>query len=203
MPPRSIYAEPVPRNVPTVKSCELCNVGASQDDEYFRDVIVKYRRVADLPQAQQQIDAMVRAAGKPAKRKYAEATMRAFVDIEVRTRKGLVLGTAPAYRVDGQRLYRAVARYVRGLHRLELGARVPDGATITVGLEPERIFAATDEVHHVFSGAPRRVVQEGVFWYAWMSPRDRPEASAWLLVFFDAFPLLGFVHPPRAAAPNA
>lgn len=186
-----------------MKACERCNVGASQDDEYFRDAIVKYHRVADLPQAQRQVEAMVRAAGKPQKRKYAEATMRAFVDVEVRTPEGLVIGTAPAYRVDGERLYRAGTRYVRGLHRLELGARVSDGATITVGLDPERIFAATDQVHDVFGGARRRVVQKGVFWYAWMSPRDRPEASAWLLVFFDAFPLVAFVHPPGAKAPTA
>jgi hypothetical protein len=203
VPPKSIYSAPLPSDPPTVKACAPCNAGASQDDEYFRDVVVKYHRVADLPQAQEQVEAMIRAAGKPAKRRYAEATWRSFVDVERRTPAGLIIGTAPAYVVDAPRIERSVRRYVRGLHRYQLGKRVPDGFTINVAVNADHVRASAKDVADVFAAARRRIVQAGVFWYAWVSPRDRPEASAWLLVFFDAFPLMGFVHPPGAETPKA
>jgi hypothetical protein len=203
VPPKSIYSAPLPPDVPTVKACASCNAGASNDDEYFRDVVVKYHRVADLPQAQQQVDAMIRAAGKPAKRRYAEATWRSFIDVERRTPAGLILGTAPAYIVDVPRIERAVQRYVRGLHRYQLGSRVPDGSTVNVAVNADHVRASGKDVVNVFAAAGRRIVQAGVYWYAWVSPPDRPEASAWLLVLFDAFRLMGFVHPPGASARTA
>jgi hypothetical protein len=197
VPPKAIYAKPLPSKVPTVKACDSCNAGASQDDEYFRDVVLKYHRVADLPQAQQQLAAMFRAAKKPQKAKYAAATLRSFVETAFRTPAGLILGPAPAYRVDVPRLERAVSRYVRGLHRYQLGARVPDGSTVTTAVYPDHIVASTPEVLGLFSRGSRRVIQPGVFWYSWVLT-TRQGFTGWLLVFFDVFPVLGYVHPPVA-----
>ena len=40
----------------------------------------------------------------------------------------------------------------------------------------------------------RRVIQEGVFWYDYVVAADNPAVSMWLLVFFDAYPLLVVAH---------
>jgi len=197
IPPKSIYQKPGPSHAPSVKACASCNHGASQDDEYFRDTVLMYYRVADLPQAQQQFEAMFRAVRNPNKRKYAEAVLRGFVEREVRTTAGLILPPLTGYKIDVPRLERTVARYVTGLYRHQLGARVPDGATVRTAVKPDVIVAHTPEVLGIFNRGSRRVVQEGVFWYSWRLVKDG--GSAWLLVFFDAFPLLGIVYPPGKA----
>jgi hypothetical protein len=52
IPPKNIFRDPKPATLRSVKACLDCNGGPSDDDEYFRDVIVKYHDVVDLPQAQ-------------------------------------------------------------------------------------------------------------------------------------------------------
>ena len=82
VPPASIYSSPPPANAPTVKACVACNTGASLDDEYFRDCILKYHRVYERPAAKSQVSAMLRAAAKPQKRKYIDATPEPLHEFE-------------------------------------------------------------------------------------------------------------------------
>jgi hypothetical protein len=64
----------------------------------------------------------------------------------------------------------------------------------------EEILRRQDKVADVFRNAHQRIVGEQVFWYKWGPSLEFPNASAWLLVFFDAFPILGVIHPPQPAA---
>jgi hypothetical protein len=166
IPPRSIYAQPTPASRPLVKSCLTCNNGASDDDEYFRDVVVRHSHISTLPQAQRQLWAMFRAAGKPAKVTYARGILDAFVDVEVKTQAGLYLGQPPAYRVDANRMTRILRRYVRGLYRWEMGERLPVTSIVEVIANPDQVNQAQSDIERVFQGAKYTTVQEGVFWYA-------------------------------------
>jgi len=190
IPPRSIYATPGPALPPNVKSCVTCNNGASADDEYFRDVVVKYHRVADLPQAQQQIGAMLRAAKLPAKERYAQRVLASFTDVEVKTPAGLHLGKQPAIRVDAERIRRILRRFVFGLYRWDTGARLAPDTALTIDPNPESVNQLRDQLEGVMRGAQVTTVQEGVFWYAWQRAQDNPAAMVWLLVFFDVMPFV-------------
>jgi hypothetical protein len=205
IPAKGLFAKGSGARLITVKSCDACNHGASGDDEYFRDTVLKHHRVADLPQAQPQVAAMLRAAGMPKKARYAAATVRSFVDLDVHTPAGLYLGKRPGFRVNGVRLAKAAERYIRGLHRHELGRRVPEGAQVAVAVNPGAVFAEQADVLQVFGSGTTRVVKQGVFWYSFVQPTDNPEASGWLLVFFDEFGVLGSVRPrtPGTGAPAA
>jgi len=197
IPPRSIYSKPYPPDRPSVKACAECNNGASDDDEYFRDIVLKYEHVSDLPAAREQVAKMIRAIAKPEKKKYAAAVLSSFTEIELRSEGGIILGKAPAYKVDGARFTRAASRYVRGLYRYQLGKRVPDDMETHVTANPDGVNTIAKTVVSTFRGAPRRVVQSGVFWYAWLEFQDVPGAYGWLLVFFDHFPVLGTIRPKR------
>ena len=203
IPPQALLVG-VPRSArPSVRSCAACNNGASDDDEYFRDVVLKYHRVSEQPAAAPAIAKMIRAIALPAKAKYAAATLRSFEDIRVVTPAGIDLGIRPAYRVNEGRIAKAAERYVRGLHRSELGVCVPAEHTVRIQANPESILQEQARLVRVFASGTTRTVQPGVFWYKWVVPADRPSASAWLLVFYDALPLLGLVHPPGSPAPPA
>ena len=75
IPPQSLLPGVPRKKRPSVPSCGDCNHGASDDDEYFRDVVLKYHRVADKPEASSAVDAMVRAMGHPRKVGYAQAVL--------------------------------------------------------------------------------------------------------------------------------
>jgi hypothetical protein len=196
IPAKGLFAKGTKTSLVTVKACAACNQGASADDEYFRDTVLKHHRISELPQAQAQIRAMLRSAAHPRKSRYTEATLRSFVDVEVRTPAGLHLGVKPAFRVNGDRLERTVERYVRGLHRHEFGRRICEGSQIAVRVDPEAVLAEKADVLRTFASATKRIVQDGVFTYAFVIPSDNPEASGWLLVFFDEFAILASVRPP-------
>ncbi len=195
IPPKNIYSRPLPPDLPSVKACEKCNHGASDDDEYFRDVVVRYQHISGLAVAQQQVGKMLRAMALPAKQKYAKRTIEALTQVEVRSEGGIIVGKAPAYKVDVVRLTRAVERYVRGLYRYELGKRVPQDLDAHLTANPDDVTSFQDEIVRTFRGAQRRVVQENIFWYSWLTFDDVPNAAAWLLVFFDHFPVLAILRP--------
>lgn len=196
IPPRGIYNVPPPAAPPWVWACDRCH-GATEslDDEYFRDTVVKHHLVSDLPKAQHAINKMFRGLAHPQKAGYAQASYAALRDVEIRTRAGLIIGRAPAYTVDSPRIERACARYVRGLHVFTLRARPPVASRLTVLFNFDIVREHMDQVLEVFGAGRENHVQEGVFWYAWAQPSDRPDASAWLLMFYDVLPVLGFVRP--------
>ena len=193
VPPKSIFKDPKPSNLPTVKSCADCNQGASDDDEYFRDTVLKYHAVEDKPQVKVQLAAMYRAAVKPKKRKYAERTLRSFFNIEAYSPGDIYLGTLPAFRIDTERLNRTVKRYIKGLYRYETGERLPDVRHINVTIDPDNISQKMQQVWQLLVGSEIKNIQEGVFWYAWVQASDYPTYSSWLLVFYDAFPILALI----------
>ncbi len=84
---------------------------------------------------------------------------------------------------------------MRGLHRYELGVRVPTESIVRTAVKPDVLHAFAPTVRAIVDYRNRRVVQQGVFWYSWRR-MQQDGGSVWLLVFFDAFPLLGIVYPP-------
>lgn len=203
VPPQAFFTGELAEQLRTVKSCLPCNNGASLDDEYFLHTVLKYHRVADLPTAEKLVNKMVRAIRNPKKAGYARKTIEAISDVETVTPAGIRLGKQPAFRIQQERLERALCRYVRGLHRYEYGELVPADTPMKMVVNPEAVHLHFDEFQEGFRGASTTTIQEGVFWYARIRPSSRPSSSYWLLVFFNAFPLIAALRPetpfPRAA----
>lgn len=199
VPPKCIFPSPAPSGLVTVRACEACNQGASADDEYFRDVIVRYHRVADQPAAAPILESMLRAAGRPEKQAYAEATLASFRLIDLETSAGIYLDRRLATVASGQRLERAAIRYVRGLYRHEIGEPLPATSSFVVSLEPDANLASRADIERVLGFGTQRVIADNVFWYAWQRAFDNPDITIWLLVFFGAFPILVVARRPLAS----
>lgn len=194
IPPQSIYSPPGPAQAPTVKACADCNAGASDDDEYFRDTLVKWHGIGDKPEAQPLVQKMIRALGKPAKRRYAAKTFQSIGQAPVYTRGGLLVGMRPSFAIEVPTLRRAAIRYVRGLYRYERGEPIADARRVSVVIDPDRINERMRETLESFRGSKLRVVQKRVFFYKYGYDDAQPGESVWLLVFFDAFPILATVR---------
>ena len=204
IPPKSFFVGPLTTDLPSVKACASCNTGASLDDEYFRDTVVKHHQVADQPAANPVVQKMLRAAALPARAKYTRHALSDMVDLDVTTPSGIILGKQPAFRVDGSRLERAAARYARGLHRYHYGERVPSETPIRAVVNPDQVNQNAADFVTGFRGADIVTIQDGVFWYARMRPTAQPNSSYWMLTFFSAFPIVVAIRPdtplPRAGA---
>ena len=73
IPPKSLFAKPLPDDLITVPSCRHCNRGASRDDEYFRMVLVQRRDVGGHPEAMQVLDRVVRSLQYPEARRFTRS----------------------------------------------------------------------------------------------------------------------------------
>jgi hypothetical protein len=195
VPPKTIFPKPNAPHLLRVPACSICHGGTSDDDEYFRDTLVKHHRVADAPQAQAQVEKMLRAAANPKKTKYLGKTVASLTEVWVRTPAGIDLGTAPAIRVDLPRIARVLRRSVRGLSYLETGSRLASDIRVEPTIEanvPDRMI---HEFARTFRTATPKMIEPGVFWYARGTPTDNDRVSAWLLVFFEAVTAFAITAP--------
>lgn len=119
VPPKSFYGDVKPPNLPTIRACNDCNNGSSDDDEYFRDTMVKYHLVSDKPAAAGMRARFMRSVQKPEKRNYHIEQFKLFQKVDVRLPSGLILPRQPRFTVDQSKLRATASRYVRGLHRYE------------------------------------------------------------------------------------
>jgi hypothetical protein len=196
IPPKSIYDKSRPYVPPFVKACLSCNNKASDDDEYFRDTILKYGEIEKLPQAKSQIDKMVRALLKPEKLKYVKMLWRAMKLVEVKSKAGIIIGKAPMFSIDNKRFHRVIKRYVRGLCYYELNRRIPV-EDVFVLADPNVLNMEKDGFDLAFKNTKGKVIQKGVFWYNYKTYVDSPEFVDWLLVFFDRFPIIALCGKGR------
>ena len=194
VPPKSFFEGLAKEQLRTVKACDECNAGASQDDEYFRDTVVKYYRIADQEKAKPIVEKMIRAAALPAKRSYAESHLRSLTGVFGVSPTAPALGPVLAARIDVARMERAARRYVRGLHRHDFGTRVSAAEVPLVVTDPEAVFEKQATLVELFRGGTRHVVQEGVFEYLWTE--DTRGMKACLLVFFREYAVFACVGRP-------
>jgi hypothetical protein len=197
VPPQNLF--PKPRGaLPWVPSCDACNHGASQDDEYFRLMLTLSEQAGRHPAVLANSAAVHRSLRMPEKAGLRRMLLANTFQVERKTPSGLYAGKAPAYRVDLNRLNRVVARVVRGMYFLETGERVPDShlaiAISTEGLSEEESGTSPDYYRDVIAVVLRnrqRMVGENVMSY-WMAfSEDDPYTSAWVLEFYGAMRFYG------------
>jgi hypothetical protein len=206
VPPRSLFAKPRPSNLVTVPSREPCNVGASQDDEYFR-LTIALRHDLDHPDANAAMDAAVRSLSRPEARGLWTDLMKSSREVELRTRGGLIVGRTSVYFPDVRRLCRVVERITRGLFFHETGRRLPNRYQVTAYLPPETDNASTAAALAPFqalaaalAGKPPRFVGKRVLSYRWGVAAEDANTSVWLLVFYGRVPFMCLTTPQQDIA---
>jgi hypothetical protein len=201
IPPACLFPSPRPSDLITVRSCSKCNNGASDDDEYFKIQLVMRHDVAGRPPGSRLISSVHRALAKPQKRAMLNKLVQSMNQVSVHSPSGLYLGQAATYNVDLKRFEKVINRIVKGLFLKEFDRRMPSTHLIRSfaesGFQDANFSERSNFIKFVASlnSKPGHKIGDGVFQYWYQSFPEMPDASVWLLRFFDAESFLCITLP--------
>ncbi|MXW77787.1 MAG: hypothetical protein F4Z57_02130 [Gemmatimonadetes bacterium] len=141
---------------------------------------------------------------RPDKRGWRRAFYDTVKQVDVQTPAGIYLGKTGAFDVDLDRVTRVVARIVRGLYYHQLGNRLSTETEVEAfavdGLadldEDGRKAVAT--IASPVMTAPEQIVgDQQTFRYQFRAVPEEPEATAWLLTFYDSTKCFAITLPRR------
>ena len=179
----------------TVPSCERCNNGASDDDEYFRNILVMRGDVGDHEAAKKVLSTALSALARPQQRKFRRGFVEGISVVWLRSMASGFIAPAPAYTVEMERLNRMFNRIARGLYYHERKERMPIDT-----LMASRIDAAASDWHIIDSimNKEYKSIGDGVFsyrsWYAW----DSRFAAIWQFILYDSIKVISLSAPPTS-----
>jgi hypothetical protein len=200
IPPESMFPKPRPSNLITVPSCDMCNGGASMDDEYFR-LNLSIRKSATLPAACPVANTALRGLGREEHSNFRTSFFKGLHEVDVVTKSGIYIERGGAYDVDLMRLSKVVSRTVRGLYFHHYNQRLPNWCEVdTWCLDGLReIDTATAETLKALinrlQSQPAAEIGDGVFKYWHCRSDDGGEidnfSTLWLLDFYESTAFLG------------
>jgi hypothetical protein len=179
-----------------VPSCQICNNGASKDDEYFKIVHNVAEGADDNPMVQRIRPSVNRALTRPQAKglfKSIAGTLRLEPQF---TPSGLFAGHKPTFEIDVKRLHNVIRRVTRGLYFRERNQILPNEAVVNsywarhINSDfSERGQTLRRVVSYVMS-KPETAIGERAFSY-WMSFYDEFDdpplcVSAWVFRFYNS-----------------
>jgi hypothetical protein len=204
VPPRCLFG-PRPSALVKVPSCLRCNQGASADDEYFR-LMVALRHDVDDPDCRFVRAAAMRSLRRPRARGLRTSLLATMREVELRTPAGLYLGRrVSTYSPETDRLLRVVRRTMLGLFYRDLGHRLPEEYETKVYLPSavdrgseggEEGFDLLLQMAATLRRKLPRFVGRPVLTYWRSSTTEDPDATAWLLVFYERVAFMGITLRP-------
>ena len=192
IPPKSLFAD-LPDDLITVDSCQTCNSGASKDDEYFRDLLIRERRTENHPEARKVRQKFFRALHREEARGYTKSIVDNVVPLDVFTQAGIYVGSAGGYEVDHERLDRVAERIVKGLYSHTYGIRLSESYQVECIDDNYLANSDRDEQDKILrpfmpmdGQPPTRAIGKGVFAYWNLRADDNEFVTAWILRFYDS-----------------
>ena len=195
VPADNLFRSPKPSNLTTVPACRQCNVGASKDDEYFRDTMAFRAELSTEPSAQEIIGTFSRSFARSESARYKRDLLSRVRPRELVTRAGLYLGEELVCRVSGERIERVLQRTVRGLYFDNECRRLPTNCPIwccelsPLVIKDRALLAVLDSAaQDIISGGMGREFGD-VFRYRYLKvegtdPEDE-YGSWWVLSYFN------------------
>lgn len=183
-----------------VPACEPCNHSYHLDEQYVRTALLTEGSFAN-PAAQAILERLRKEAqaGSLARVRLAARLYNAIEHVEQLSPAGLVLGAAPAVRLEVSRVNRVLEKIVRGLFFHESGRRLDDRAVVYVEIKPDQAVLNRPPFSWVRSRYARPARTMGnVFVYRVCILEDAPDSSIWLLGFYDSILAIAFtaLEPP-------
>jgi len=191
IPPKNLFSKPLPENLLTVPCCESCRRGWSKDDEYFRIALLSSSNLADVPAVQPAINSIFRSLRRPQARGLAKLVESSIVEIEQRTKGGIIAGTAPAFKVQQPRLEQVGGRIIRALFFEEFKQPLPATHVTRASIQQFGLDNLWPTIKEVPFAEPRSFAADS-FHYTFATVPDDPFSSIWLLDFFDRLLMVGY-----------
>jgi hypothetical protein len=130
------------------------------------------------------MEAFYRSWGRPKGKKFAKSIIDTFHVAEWQTPSGIFAGETPAFEVSNTRIKRAYGRIARRLFFHEHGIRLPDEYVTEVRPWVEEDSSLLQEIPRMFGNQSIYSIGDTVFKYTWITAKDNPYASIWLLQFY-------------------
>ncbi|NKB80897.1 MAG: hypothetical protein GKS05_03165 [Nitrospirales bacterium] len=199
VPPKCLFPEPRPSLI-TVPACYSCNNGLSQDDEYFRTVLVSELRVSEHAEAQKLRPTIKRSLQRPKAQGFRISMLKILKKIPLMTVGGLYYEEGIAMKVDGSRISRVLERVTKGLFYHHFNRPLPTDYSISVHSSdtmektPKAMNAVLRTINFI-KGSPKYSIGDEVFSYSFAVCQDEPNATFWVLGFFNTKPFWVFTMP--------
>jgi hypothetical protein len=201
IPPKNLFAPPRPVSLITVPCCQKCNLQASKDDEYFRNVLVLRKDIeVNNSDAQAVKPAVMRGYAKKKQQRFLDDLLKEVRMVDVYTPAGIYLGNEWTYSVNLERTNRVVCRIVKGLYYHHYSHRVPDSFNIGSFPLDENNFSNKNSYKELINIASLlyknkpNVIGNDVFAY-WHQFFGNQETSVWLLRFYRRAYWVTFIMP--------
>lgn len=201
IPPLCLFAN---RHNSKVPSCIDCNNGASQDDEYFRNILSFRASTASQPSMGPILNAANRALSKPQQQSFLKSLQKKVRWAPSQTNSGIILPDQPELEVEMKRIHRVATRIISGLFFLNKGFPVPSSHQIVcmaeeilqdISLEKQEDILLA--VYELCVKSPEFVVgsaNEFNYRFGFVPSVDQ-FTSKWLLFFHKEFAFFGAVVP--------
>jgi hypothetical protein len=202
VPPKGIFAFPLPTCLITVPACSACNISFAKDDDYFKLIMTSRHDVGHNPAAKKVMESAIRGLWRPQATGFRRSFLRTIKPVELTTGSGIYLGKSCTTDVDYDRLERVVERTVRGLYFRWKNRPLPKAATIAVYLDmgfegaTEEARATLLEMMAKLQRERPLIIRAGEFQCWRAAAIDREYASAWLMLFYGAIWYLAITLPP-------
>jgi hypothetical protein len=191
IPPKCLFLKPRPSSLITVPSCGDCNGGASNDDEYFKRMLVLRSDLHEHPVASCLRASVIRSFHNPRQVGFRKAFLRTVRQTDLVTPAGLYIGSAPAYDVSNDRMHKVAERIVAGLYHRTVGPWDSNKAEAQALFEPHTVLQAWQHWVGKLLTLPETVLVPNAFSYRLRLWREVDYASAWLLTFYDVVHIVG------------
>ena len=173
-----MFSRPYPSDLLTVPCCEICQPGWSNDDEYFRTLVLSCDNLQTDPRTKRVTASVLRSLTKPSKKGFAKMMGDSLTLAELFTPSGLFVGKRPAIKVDSDRIERVLLRVLKALFYNEFRVPVPGDhkASATFDQYGERVLPILTKVPF----PPAQHAADGMFRWTRMTVSDQPWASLWI-----------------------
>jgi hypothetical protein len=186
VPSKKLFTPPLPSNLITVPACDLCNNGASDDDEVFRNELsIMAGSFKESAKAAERLGGPTMRGIRRNKAMLARMVTGAKL-VERYTQSGLYLGYGYAVPVVPGLQQRVITRIVRGLYWHHFQTRLGDDTKTTLVFIDKRKPRWQEALYRLQRLQLRHVlIGDGdTFQYLYGRANDDPVFSVWLLIFF-------------------
>lgn len=196
IPPKNLFATPLPSNLVTVPCCVECHKGTSKDDEYFRDMLTMRTDTFDNQGVQQVLQKVFRSYLRPEKRIAFSRLVESIREFDAISKAGLHLGKKGTYKVDKSRLDRVAERIARGMYWYEEKKPFPyDGMIKAYTVDALDLTGEkAEQMAKMLEHSKEKVIRLNTFKYI-RAKSSLDYFELWLLVFYDRVQFLVFLRP--------
>lgn len=148
--PKGLWDKERPQGTRTVPAHRSCNQSYSDDNEYFRDVLVSELGADKHPEVKKILAGTLERKLKKRPGSLAK-TFKGLAIREVATSSGLLIGTAPSFSIEWDRLERVLINIMRGVYFITQNAPLPQDWKCSARAVDETLF---EEIKNLISRMP-------------------------------------------------